>query len=331
MHITRRVFNRMSALAGLSVFGKSMGKAAEAKVPVAIVKGSDRRAGFPKAVALLGDMDFAEKEVCLKCNYNSPDPYPATTHPEALRSASELLKAKGCKKITLVERSGMGETRQIWESLKTLDQAKDLGLSCLPLEELNPGDWRRIDLPGSHWDHGIEIPSFLAQNTCVVQVCNLKTHRFGGQFSASLKNSIGLIAKYSAADAHNFMDELHASRYQCSMIAEVNQAYSPDLIIMDAVQVFINGGPESGEVAFPGIIAASRDRIAIDCVGLAILRFYGAESLSRPEALLAHEQLQRAAELGLGIHSEAEIELVAEDKSSRSIAEQLEKIIKENN
>jgi uncharacterized protein (DUF362 family) len=331
MHITRRVFNRMSALAGLSFLGTSMGKAAGEKVRVAIVKSTDRGAGFSKAVELLGDIDLAEKEVYLKCNYNSPDPYPATTHPEALRAANDLIKAKGGKRITLVERSGMGETRQIWDSLKTLDALRDPGLSFLPLEELAPGDWQRRDLPGSHWDHGIEVPNFLNQKSCVVQVCNLKTHRFGGQFSASLKNSIGLIAKYSSDTSHNYMNELHASRYQCSMIAEVNQVYSPTLVLMDAIQVFIKGGPESGEVASPGIIAASRDRVAIDCVGLAILRFWGAESLAKPEVLFAHEQLRRAAELGLGIHSEAEIELVTEDKASRSIADQLEKIIKENN
>lgn len=329
MHMTRRVFNRMSAMAGLSFFGTNRVKAATERVPVAIVKSTDRRAGFSRAAALLGNIDFAEKDVYLKGNYNSPDPYPATTHPEALRAASDLLKAKGCRKITLVERSGMGETRQIWDNLKTLDQVRESGISALPLDELAPGDWRIRDLPGSHWSRGIEIPGFLTQESCVVQICNLKTHRFGGQFSASLKNSIGLIAKYSSADSHNYMNELHASRYQCSMIAEVNQVYFPALVIMDAVQVFIKGGPESGEVACPEIIAASRDRIAIDCVGLAILRLFGAESLSKPEALFAHEQLRRAAELGLGIHSEAEIELVAEDKAGRSMADQLEGLIKE--
>jgi hypothetical protein len=49
-----------------------MGKAAEEKVRVAIVKSTDRGAGFSKAVELLGDIDLAEKEVYLKCNYNSP-------------------------------------------------------------------------------------------------------------------------------------------------------------------------------------------------------------------------------------------------------------------
>ncbi len=329
MHITRRVFNRLSALAGLSFLGTNIGRSDEGKVPVAIVKTSDRRLGFQKAVELLGGISFLEKEVYLKCNYNSLDPYPATTHPDALRSAIEMIKAKGCKKITLVERSGMGVTREIMESLKALDLIHELGLEFLPLEELNPSAWKKMELPGSHWANGIEIPSFLAQKPCVVQVCNLKTHRFGGQFSASLKNSLGLIAKYSTVNSHNFMSELHASRDQCRMIAEVNQVYSPDLVIMDAIQVFINGGPESGELAFPGIVAASRDRIAVDAVGVAILRIFGAESLSIPESILAQEQIQRAVELGLGIRSEKEIRLVADDRGSQSMADQLGSMLKE--
>ena len=36
---------------------------------------------------------------------------------------------------------------------------------------------------------------------------------------------------------------------------------TPELLIMDAMQVFVQGGPESGRTADPGI-AASRDRVA---------------------------------------------------------------------
>jgi uncharacterized protein (DUF362 family) len=328
MQITRRDFNRLSALTGIAVLGRIQGEADAAKAPVAIVKTADRSVGFRKAVELLGKASYEGKDVYLKCNYTSPDPYPATTHPEALRAVTDLIKSKGSRRIILAERSGMGLTREVLETLHTLDLVRQSGIDFLPLEELAAGEWQKTDLPGSHWKNGIEIPSFLGQKSSIVQVCNLKTHRFGGQFSASLKNSIGLIAKYSATNPrHNYMSELHASQHQCDMIAEVNQAYSPDLVIMDAIQVFIKGGPESGELACPEIIAASRDRIALDAVGVAVLRHFGAGYPLNRGSVFEQPQLKRAVELGLGVKSGKGIRLLADDRDSRSTAAQLENLL----
>jgi hypothetical protein len=82
MQITRRDFNRISALAGIGFVSRFPGIQNEVQVPVSIVKTTDRRFGFRKAVELLGGLSYSENDVYLKCSYNSPDPYPATTHPE---------------------------------------------------------------------------------------------------------------------------------------------------------------------------------------------------------------------------------------------------------
>jgi uncharacterized protein (DUF362 family) len=325
MQISRRKFNRLSAMAGITCLGRMVDGSDRAKVPVAIVKTEDRKQGIRRAVALLGEVSYKGRDVYLKCNYNSPNSYPATTHPEALRAAAEFIKSNGSRKVILAERSGMGLTREILEKLGMLELLRQLDIDFLPLEELASGDWQKMDLPGSHWKDGIEVPNFLVQKACVVQVCNLKTHRFGGQFSASLKNSIGLIAKHSLMDTQrNYMQELHASPYQCQMIAEVNQVYSPELILMDAVQIFKKGGPESGELAYPGIIAASRDRVALDAVGLSILQHFGAQVLMDQGTIFGQEQLKRAVELKLGVQSAKEIQLLTDDKESRFIAAKLE-------
>jgi uncharacterized protein (DUF362 family) len=330
MTISRREFNRLSALAGIACLGRMEDEQGKPAVPVAIVKCSDRKQGIHKAVSLLGEMSFAGKEVYLKCNYNSPDPFPATTHPDALRTAAELIRSKGSPKIILAERSGMGASREILVKLGTIDLLRQLDITFLPLEELAGSDWQKVELPGSHWNDGIEIPKFIAQKACIVQICNLKTHRFGGVFSASLKNSIGLIAKHSSIDRQrNYMQELHASRYQCQMIAEVNQVYVPELVIMDAIQVFAKGGPESGEVANPGIVAASRDRVALDAVGVAILQQFGAKTLMDQGPIFEQEQLKRAVELKLGVPSAKDIQLLLEDKDSRFVAAKLESMLQE--
>jgi len=55
----------------------------------------------------------------------------------------------------------------------------------------------------------------------LVQTCCLKTHRFGGHFTLSLKNSVGLAAKRVPEDSYNYMSELHGSPHQRRMIAEI--------------------------------------------------------------------------------------------------------------
>ena len=312
----------------------------ENKTRVAIVQTANREAGIARAVALLGEMDFSRKNVYLKCSYNSPDPFPATTHPDALGAMARMLRGKGASGVTLVERSGMGSTRDVLEKLNVLTALKELNVSFRPLDELSSGEWRHFAPSHSHWPKGFAFPRFLTRNSRIVQLCNLKTHRFGGVFSASLKNTIGLIAKYTYATEFgfakkngensdrgwNYMKDLHASPYQGQMIAEANLAYRPELIVMDAVEVFVEGGPERGETASPEIIAASCDRVALDAVGLAILLYAGAR-IGINEHVFEQAQLKRAAELNLGVDSREKIRIVSDDSAGRMLASRLESIL----
>ncbi len=329
MRLTRRKFTRLSAMAGIGCLGGMQEPQEDiGQTPVAIVKTANRADGIPRAVELLGDSDFTGRDVYLKGSYNSAHPFPATTHPESLFAAVKFIKSKGGSAITLVERSGMGLTREVMEKLGALERIRELGMAFLPLEDLAVKDWAQIDLPDSHWKNGIEGPRFLTKESCVVQICNLRTHRFGGEFSASLKNSIGLIAKHSSIDPqHNYMEELHSSPHQCSMIAEVNQIYSPQLLIMDVVQTFIEGGPESGRITNPGIIAASRDSVAVDAVGIAILRHFGAEFPLDRGTVFDQKQIKRSVEIGLGVRSAKQIHLIADDDESRILASRLSNLL----
>jgi uncharacterized protein (DUF362 family) len=63
------------------------------------------------------------------------------------------------------------------------------------------------------------------------------------------------------------------------MIAEINQLYEPDLIILDRMEAFVNEGPEAGKTVEPGVIIAGTDRVAVDAVGIAILRSMGTTSV----------------------------------------------------
>ncbi len=327
--ITRRAFGRdlTSAAAGVLI-SRRRALSNEKQSPVILVQGSNRLTAIESAIESLGGIDCQGRDVYIKGSYNSHHPFPATTHPDALAKVVQILRKSNSADITLVERSGMGTAGDIWRRLGIVELAGHAKVRLLSLDDLPAGDWRHEGLPGSHWKNGVEVPRILGPDRIWVQICNLKTHRFGGHFSASLKNTIGLIAKFSHnGPRYNYMAELHASPDQRLMIAEVNQLYQPALLVMDATEVFASGGPESGEIASPGVVAASRDRVALDAVGLALLRLQSpASSLSRGP-IFEEDQLKRAAELGLGAKSASEIEIRTADRLSSNLALQIKGVL----
>ena len=313
--------------AALAAFARQEAEV-EARVPVALVQGSSRVDSIRLAWEMLAVQGFQGRDVYLKASYNSAHPFPASTHPDALRAFVAVLRQGGCGRITLIERSGMGTTRDIWRSLGVPGLARELDVETMALDDLQAGQWTKRVFPGSHWKQGFEVPEFLGQESTVVQLCNLKTHRFGGHFSASLKNAIGVLAKYShIGEDHNYMAELHASPDQRLMIAEACQAFSPAVSVMDAMQVFVTQGPERGELAAPRVIAASRDRVALDAVGVALLRLNNAVFPGRLKDVFEHEQIKRAVELGLGVKSPDKIRLLTRDPASETLAVQLEALM----
>ncbi len=295
---------------------------------VALVLSADRISAVRTVWEMLEEPGFGAEEVFLKASYGNPCPYPATTHPDMLRSIVRVLRESGCGRLKLMERSGMGATRRVWERLGVPDLAGQLGVELVALDELPSGEWIVRDLPGSHWKRGVEVPGFLSEATPSVQICNLKTHRFGGHFSASLKNALGVVSKYShSGQDHNFMAELHGSPDQRLMIAEASGVFRPRITVMDAIQVFTSEGPERGEVADPGVVAASRDRVALDAAGLAILRLYSARIPGSRQNIFEQDQIRRAAELGIGVKAPDLVRFITQDSGSRTLATQLKALM----
>ena len=327
--LSRRDFTISAPLLGaaLSAFGRQE-EEVEAEVPVAIIQGSSRTDAIRRAWKMIAAPGFAGKDVYLKGSYNSAHPFPASTHPDALRSLIGILRENECGRIIMIERSGMGTTRDVWQALGVPRLARELDVETIALDDLPAEQWSKHVFPGSHWKQGFEAPKILEQEGVFVQLCCLKTHRFGGHYSASLKNALGVLAKYSSAgDNYNYMAELHSSSDQRLMIAEACRAFSPAVSIMDAMQVFISDGPERGEVADPGVIAASRDRIALDAVGVALLRLYSAAFPGKLKNVFEQEQIKRAVELGLGVSSPDRIRLLTRDPRSETLAVQLEALM----
>ena len=297
-----------------------MGRNAE----IFIAGASDRAIGVQRVLKDVDMSVFSGAEIALKANYNSADPPPASTHIDTLDAVCTAILAEKPKKLTLAERSGMGNTRGVLEDLGVIELAQEKGFSAVVLDELDRTGWREIQAPEVHWSRGFFIASIFPLADRVVQICCLKTHRFGGHFTMSLKNSVGIIAKRVPGVNHDFMGELHSSPHQRLMIAEINKFYRTDLIVMDATEGFATGGPDKGKLIHPEVIIAGTDRVAIDAVGVALLRSYGTMREVMEGRIFDQEQIARAAELGIGVASAPDIRLFPLDKTAESVAARIQ-------
>lgn len=302
-------------------------KSSAPMAPVAFVKTTDRATGVRRAIDLLGIERFRGKDLFVKPNFNSADTTPGSTSEETLLALLKKLKAMGAGPLTIGDRSGMGVTREVMEKKNTFQMGKELDAKVVVFDELTADDWELVQQPDSHWQQGFALPRVVRRAGGIVQTCCLKTHRYGGHFTLSLKNSVGLAAKVIPGNPYNFMRELHTSPHQRHMIAEINAAYHPDLVVLDGVEAFVNGGPDKGKLVNANVVLAGTDRVAVDAVGVALLRHFGTTPEVSQGAIFDQEQIARAAQLKIGVTSPRQIEVLTDDRESAEYAKQIKEML----
>jgi uncharacterized protein (DUF362 family) len=291
------------------------------KTKISIIKTSDRELGIKKAIDLLGINPVKDKDVLLKPNFNTADRYPGSTHTDTLINLILNLKHMGAKGITIGERSGPPDTSDVLKQKDIYAICRDMNVKLINFEELAEDEWVKVKPEGSHWKDGYYVAKPVLDSQCIVSTCCLKTHGYGGVFTMSLKLSVGITHKRN-------MTELHSSFLSMrKMIAEINQAYRPSLIILDGIEVFVDGGPMEGSKKRADVIIAGTDRIAIDAVGLAVLKEIGSNKAIMGKKIFEQEQIARAVQLGLGATGPGDIDIIAGDEASLRYAERLRSIL----
>ncbi|MDW7729880.1 MAG: DUF362 domain-containing protein [Bacillota bacterium] len=235
---------------------------------ISLVKAENRRDALRQSIKLLDINPVQDKNVVIKPNFNTADPYPGSTHLATLRELIILLQEMGAKKITIGERSGPVNSAEVLDMLGVPYMAKELGVEVINFDELPAEELLKIDPPGSHWENGFMVPKMLREAECIVATPCLKTHQYGGVFTMALKLAVGIVPK----TGNRYMNELHGSKHMRKMIAEISSAYSPDLYVLDGMEAFVAGGPMTGKTREPGLFITGTDPIAIDAVGIAILK-----------------------------------------------------------
>ena len=293
---------------------------------VILAKTADRKGGVKASLKALGVNPAKGKHVLIKPNFNTADPTPGSTHNDTLATLVEELWRMGAKSISVGERS-WPLTRNVMEQKGILPILQKLDVRVLDFDDLNDKDWVEFKPNESHWRNGFRVARPILEAECLVSTGCLKTHQYGGVFTLSLKLHVGVVP--TDRHGYSYMNELHSSPHQRRMIAEINQPFHPHLVVMDGVEAFVDEGPATGKRARGDVFWAATDRVAIDAVGVAILKYLGSTDRIMKKKIFEQEQIARAVELGLGAGSPAQIDVIPADAQSRDMRDRIVEILRQ--
>jgi uncharacterized protein (DUF362 family) len=244
-----------------------------------------------KLVGGLKDYVNVDDHVILKPNYNTGDPYPGSTDPRFFESIIFLL-SKITTNISIIESSAISKNT---EKITTPLIGDLLHEYNVPLITEKDTDYLSVDLgsKGAKYIKKVKFPQKIVneENKIILLPC-LKTH-FIAEYSGALKLAVGYMERKSRIP-------LHTSLRVPEKSAEINLAYKPDLIIMDARKIFVTGGPAKGKTAEPGKILIGTNRTAIDIQGTEIIRSYNEKNkLSKYSSTREIRTIKRALELNI--------------------------------
>ena len=319
----RRRFIKNTAIgaAFLPMFGLGplLAKKSKKNAKIALIKTSSRAEGVREALRILDFAPIKNKRVFIKPNFNTADPTPGSTHNDTLSQLIREIRDRGASEITVGERSGPPPTKKVLEDKGIIELAQKLNFKIINFEELPEKDWVHFKPRGNHWKNGFYLARPAIEAEYLIYTHCLKTHQYGGVFTLSLKLTVGLTPK-------KLMQELHQSPDMRKMIAELNQPFTPQLLVMDGIDAFVDGGPMKGTVKKGNVIIAGCDRVAMDAVGVAILKELGSNDDIMGRKIFEQEQIKRAAELGLGISKPEQIQFITTDRAGLAYARKLKDI-----
>ena len=309
--------SRRGWLAGVAGLGMGMASsrpleaAAPAGAVVGVARGATMAAATRTAVRLAGGLDFiqAGQTVLVKPNICCPSPHPATTSPEVLSAVLELVRTRQPGRLIVgdqtfyVQSTAANVRRAGLEEAVRAHGAEFVAFDDLPRRHLRPPAAR-------HWPDGYRIPAMLTDVHHVVNLACVKTHSLA-RYTMAMKNFIGVIDADSRRYYHRIRAEQGYDAF-AALMAEMSLACRPSLHILDGTSAFVAGGPSNGTVVHPRLVIASRDMLATDVTGLAVLRHHGTDPAIQDHSPWTQPKIRYGMALGLGVKGPAEIDLRAE-------------------
>jgi len=323
--VSRREFLKYAVLASGSLYmGRGGVSMAMQKSRVSLVRTENRKSGVSESIKALNINPVKNKDVLIKPNFNTADLAPGSTHNDTLVSLVEEVWTMGAKSVSLGERS-YPPTKEVMDQKGIIPLMEKLNVRIINFDDLSEKDWVHVKPKDSHWQDGFRVARPILESECLVSTCCLKTHQYGGVFTMSLKLHVGVVP--TTRHGYGYMRELHGSPHQRKLIAEINTPFKPALIVLDGIDAFVDGGPMTGKRAKANVFLASTDRVAVDAVGVAILKVLGSNDQIMKPKIFQQEQIARAAQIGLGASSPQEIDLFPADDQSREFRDRIAAVL----
>jgi uncharacterized protein (DUF362 family) len=193
--------------------------------------------------------------------------------------------------------------------------------------------WRKMKPEkADSWPNGFELAELLFAVDHVINVPVIKTH-FQAWFTMSMKAFVGMSHHRTRREFHtafkggaDLMDQkASGSRRRLgpegrkqdidevmplvNRVAELNLGVTPALNILDGTKSFVFGGPSHGDAVEGKLVVASRDRIAADVTGVAVLKRYGTERRLQNFSVWENPFIRHGIKIGLGIDSVDKLKL----------------------
>lgn len=252
-----------------------------------------------------------------------------TTNPEVLRAIIRVVKEKtAASNIYVSDHSAIFlSTMFVMQQQGIYDVCMQEGVKPVPMEDLP-----HINFFSEHFQF-IDEPFIIAQPLLTVDhLINapvLKNHNMPGirdmaQYTANIKAFVGLMAPgsrmFNGKQFHNNnLPQKVAELNLCRPWRMPNGKPGITMNVVDATRIMVSGGPHNSVFLeemisdTPGIILASKDRIAGDAASVALLKYRGKlkgikkDYVSTP--VWQQPQLVHAGKLGLGVNDPNRIEL----------------------
>lgn len=289
--ITRRSFIKNSTALGIGsfmagTFAPLMGSAAEDKIDISAIQGTNYFDNTVKAVEMLGGMNqFVSRGSRVALLINTAFRYPGTiVNPTISLAVVKMCVDAGAKEIITIP----GASKRYWGRATQADKYKDVIASLQPA-----GSYTNVEIPKGISLKKAEVVKSLLDCDVFIDIPISKDHT-GTGFTGNLKNFMGA-CPYSTnrffhhgSNAKGAYDDV-GFLSQC--IADVNLVRKPDLCVVDATEFVTTNGPFGpGKLKKLDKVVAGTDRVAVDTY---CCRFLGLEGSKVA-------MIQKAFEHGLG-------------------------------
>ena len=298
---------------------------------VGIGQDADMPTAADRAASQMGGFDFVQsgQRVFLKVNSNSGDPYPYSTSPDMVRWVVGKVRERGAE-VFVGDRSFWGDRNTMAHLTRNgvKDVCDELGVDLVAFGDTASGDatsvdWMDLpttgDLVGARsavWSGTMRIPAMVAQADHVIALPVVKTH-FIATFTMGMKIMIGLINpmdRSRSANLGNHDGSVHGRLFK--QVAYMNKSLpTVSLVVLDGHQALLTGGPTVSDrppnapaswapiTGEPHVVILSRDRVAADATGVALLRQLAPtyELVVRDTSVWSNRQMSVALTSGLGI------------------------------